>query len=60
VPRYLGISTLAGFRCAKSSRNMIERWSYDGDREVHAQRFNGSAEAVRDNAGLTKTTSDVL
>jgi hypothetical protein len=23
-------------------------------------RFNGSAQAVRNNAGLTKTTSDVL
>ena len=39
---------------------MIERWSYDGHLAAHTQRFNGSAEAVRDNAGLTDTTSDVL
>jgi hypothetical protein len=31
-----------------------------GNREAHAQRFNGSDEAVRNKAGLTKTPSDVL
>jgi hypothetical protein len=31
-----------------------------GHWEAHIQRFNGSAEAGRDKAGLTETTSDVL